>query len=75
MQKVSVLVGAEIGVAIGGGKTPCITTEYAHRWNSYGLQHVMEIEDEKDSSGIKGKKPEKPRRPQDEKQRNFRATP
>lgn len=44
MQKVSVLVGAEIGVAIGEGKTPCITTEYAHRWNSYGLQHVMEIE-------------------------------
>lgn len=44
MQKVSVLVGAEIGVAIGGGKTPCLTTEYAHRWNSYGLQHVMDIE-------------------------------
>lgn len=44
MQKVSVLVGAEIGVAIGGVKTPCLTTEYAHRWNSYGLQHVMDIE-------------------------------
>lgn len=44
MQKVSVLVGAEIGVAIGWGKTPCLTTEYAHRWNSYGLQHVMDIE-------------------------------
>lgn len=44
MRKASVLVGAEIGVVVGGGKTPCITTEYAHRWNSYGLQHVMEIE-------------------------------
>lgn len=21
-----------------------MTTEYAHRWNSYGLQHVMDIE-------------------------------
>lgn len=46
MRKVSVLVGAEIGVVGGRGqKSPCLTTEYAHRWNSYGLQHVMEIEE------------------------------
>lgn len=42
----SVLVGAEIGVEMGGDKAPCLTTEYAHRWNSYGLQHVIVVEDE-----------------------------
>lgn len=44
MRKLSVLVGAEIGVEMGGVKSPCLTTEYAHRWNSYGLVHVMEYE-------------------------------
>lgn len=47
MKKVIVLVGAEIGVAMGGTKSPCLTTEYAYRWNSYGLLHVMEIQDMK----------------------------
>lgn len=46
MKKLSVLVGAEIGVEMGGDKAPCLTTEYAHRWNSYGLQHVIVVEDE-----------------------------
>ena len=60
MRKVSVLVGAEIGVIMGGGqKSPCLTTEYAHRWNSYGLQHVMEIEDEEDYCCFKRQKPGK----------------
>ncbi len=28
---------------IGGGKVRCLTTELAHRTNSYGLTHVLEI--------------------------------
>ena len=53
MRKVSVLVGAEIGAAMGWDKAPCLTTEYAHRWNSYGLQHVMVIEDDTDQGSDK----------------------
>lgn len=32
-----------VSVVCGGGKYNCLTTEIAHRTNSYGLPHVLTI--------------------------------
>lgn len=44
-----VMVGQRCGIEILPGsndrhKAPCLTTEYAHRWNSYGLVHILETD-------------------------------
>jgi len=39
------MVGSRAGVVSwDNNKAPCLTTEYAHRQNTYGLLHILEAE-------------------------------
>ena len=41
----TVMVGSRAGVVSwDNNKAPCLTTEYAHRQNTYGLLHILEAE-------------------------------
>jgi hypothetical protein len=49
MKRQIVLVGQKNGIEVSGGgcsKSLCLTTEYAHRWNSYGLVHILYYEEQ-----------------------------
>lgn len=39
------MVGSRAGIVLWNkDKGPCLTTEYAHRQNTYGLLHIFEAE-------------------------------
>ena len=43
MKKLPIVQGYKKPITLMGERCPCLTTELAHRTNSFGLPHVMEV--------------------------------
>ena len=43
MKQIPIIQGYKKPLTLVGGKYGCLTTELAHRTNSYGLPHVLEL--------------------------------